>query len=239
MEKCRRVCRTCQWAAYKGVLRVCEAREDMSTQANWTDRHKIHHPIRKKYFGYASNSAETQRMERYRLFRTWESLATWQESSSCTFHVFAAAQTESEGKSWNIELGILDGFQQGTSGYANTVRFGYKAGDGDQFAIDELILKLCGRCLNCAQRVSALERFQTCYMSIISFRQPARNVRGGKQSASFYITRNARLAFYCRRCFWMTASQAVRKIMLSSTHSIVQNHHPAITGVEKFEKAQR
>ena len=50
---------------------------------------------------------------------------------------FAVAQAESESKSCNIKRGIQYGFQQGASGYADTVCFGYKAGDDGRLAIDE------------------------------------------------------------------------------------------------------
>lgn len=49
----------------------------------------------------------------------------------------ALAQAESENKSQNIKWGVRRGFETGTSGYADFVCFGYKAGDNGQLAIDE------------------------------------------------------------------------------------------------------
>ena len=49
----------------------------------------------------------------------------------------ALAQAESEDMSRDIKWGIKRGFQNGTSGYAELVCFGYKRGDGGKLAIDE------------------------------------------------------------------------------------------------------
>ena len=49
----------------------------------------------------------------------------------------ALAQAESEDISRDIKWGIKRGFQNGTSGYAEFVCFGYKRGDGGKLAIDE------------------------------------------------------------------------------------------------------
>ena len=49
----------------------------------------------------------------------------------------ALAQAESEDMSRNIKWGIKRGFQNGTSGYAEFVCYGYKRGDGGRLAIDE------------------------------------------------------------------------------------------------------
>lgn len=49
----------------------------------------------------------------------------------------ALAQAESEDMSRDIRWGIKRGFQNGTSGYAEFVCFGYKRGDGGKLAIDE------------------------------------------------------------------------------------------------------
>lgn len=49
----------------------------------------------------------------------------------------ALAQAESEDMSRDIKWGIKRGFQNGTSGYADFVCFGYKRGDGGKLAIDE------------------------------------------------------------------------------------------------------
>ena len=49
----------------------------------------------------------------------------------------ALAQAESEDMSRDIKWGIKRGFQNGTSGYAEFVCFGYKRGDGGKLAIDE------------------------------------------------------------------------------------------------------
>lgn len=49
----------------------------------------------------------------------------------------ALAQAESEDMSESIKWGVKRGFQNGTSGYAEFVCFGYKRGDGGELAIDE------------------------------------------------------------------------------------------------------
>lgn len=49
----------------------------------------------------------------------------------------ALAQAQSENMSRDIKWGIKCGFQNGTSGYAEFVCFGYKRGDGGKLAIDE------------------------------------------------------------------------------------------------------
>ncbi len=49
----------------------------------------------------------------------------------------ALAQAESEDMSRNIKWGIKQGFEHGTSGYAEFVCFGYKRGDNGKLAIDE------------------------------------------------------------------------------------------------------
>ena len=49
----------------------------------------------------------------------------------------ALAQAESEDMSRNIKWGIKRGFQNGSSGYAEFVCFGYKRGDGGKLAVDE------------------------------------------------------------------------------------------------------
>jgi len=49
----------------------------------------------------------------------------------------ALAQAESESMSQNIKWGIYRGFQNGTSGYADFVCFGYKRSDYGKLAIDE------------------------------------------------------------------------------------------------------
>lgn len=48
----------------------------------------------------------------------------------------ALAQAESEDMSRNIKWGIKRGFENGTSGYAEFVCFGYKRGDNGQLVID-------------------------------------------------------------------------------------------------------
>ena len=50
---------------------------------------------------------------------------------------FALAQAESEDMSESIKWGIKRGFQNGTSGYAKFVCFGYKRGDGGELTVDE------------------------------------------------------------------------------------------------------
>lgn len=49
----------------------------------------------------------------------------------------ALAQAESEDMSRNIKWGIKRGFQNGTSGYAEFVCYGYKRGDDRKLAVDE------------------------------------------------------------------------------------------------------
>ena len=49
----------------------------------------------------------------------------------------ALAQAESEEMSRNIKWGIKRGFQNGSSGYAEFVCFGYKRGDDGKLAVDE------------------------------------------------------------------------------------------------------
>ena len=49
----------------------------------------------------------------------------------------ALAQAESEDMSRNIKWGIKRGFQNGSSGYAEFICFGYKRGDSRKLAVDE------------------------------------------------------------------------------------------------------
>lgn len=51
--------------------------------------------------------------------------------------LFAFAQAESENMSQNIKWGIKQGFESGTSGYADFVCFGYKRDDDGRLTIDE------------------------------------------------------------------------------------------------------
>lgn len=48
----------------------------------------------------------------------------------------ALVQAESEKMSWNIKWGIKRGFENGTSGYAEFICFGYERGDNERLAID-------------------------------------------------------------------------------------------------------
>lgn len=60
-----------------------------------------------------------------------------QESSLLITAYCALSQAESESMSQNIKWGIRCGFQNGTSGYADFVCFGYKRGDDGELAVDE------------------------------------------------------------------------------------------------------
>jgi len=67
-----------------------------------------------------------------------ENLCLSERELSTLLSVYCAfAQSESESMSRSIRWGVRQGFQSGTSGYAEFVCFGYKQGDDGKLAIDE------------------------------------------------------------------------------------------------------
>ena len=149
---------------------------------------------------------------------------------------FAFAQAESEKMSRNIKWGIKRGFENGTSGYAEFVCFGYKRGNNGRLAIDEADAIIVRQIFTMRANGSSLGSiagwlFERQILSPTGKSQWSRETISKLLRNEKYIGDVLLQKTFVENLF--SGKQQKNKGELEKF--LIQKHHPAIVGRELFE----
>lgn len=147
----------------------------------------------------------------------------------------AFAQAESENMSQNIKWGIRRGFQNGTSGYAEFICFGYKQGESGKLTVDEPDAKIVQEIFKMRAAGNSLGAIGD-YLHRKGIRSPRGNVRWSRETSSKLLQNEKYVGDVLLQKTFVEElfSGKQKKNMGQLEKFLMQEHHPAIISRELY-----
>jgi len=148
----------------------------------------------------------------------------------------ALAQAESEEMSRSIKWGIKRGFENGTSGYAEFVCFGYKRGDDGKLAIDEPDAEIVRKIFEMRASGHSLGAIAN-WLYENEIPSPTGKARWSRETISKLLRNEKYIGDVLLQKTFVKDLFSGKQIKNQGELAkfLIQEHHPAIVGRELFE----
>lgn len=154
--------------------------------------------------------------------------------------LFAFAQAESENMSQNIKWGIKQGFESGTSGYADFVCFGYKRDDDGRLTIDEPDAKIVRKLFEMRASGKSLGAISD-WLFEQEIPSPTGRSRWSRETISKLLKNEKYLGDVLLQKTYVKDLFSGKQVKNAGEKNqyLYQGHHPAIISQDLFEAANR
>lgn len=152
----------------------------------------------------------------------------------------ALAQAESEDMSRNIKWGIKRDFQNGTSGYAEFICFGYKRGDDGKLAIDESDAVIVCKIFRMRAEGHTLGEISN-WLYINRISSPTGKIRWSRETISKLLRNEKYVGDVLLQKTFVPNLFSGRQIKNKGELDkfLIQEHHPAIVSRKLFAAANQ